>query len=100
VKARSYARAEGGPDVPCGPRNVGWTWAERSPCTPDARRPQGAAERARRQPFSGPYAQKFPQPTSFRMSMSTAWLATIFFRRAFSASNSLRRFIASAFIPP
>src|SRR5215207_8348974 len=34
------------------------------------------------------------------MSMSTACWATIFLRRAFSDSNSLRRFIASAFVPP
>src|SRR5215203_3247983 len=34
------------------------------------------------------------------MSMSTACWATIFFKRAFSFSNSLRRFIASVFMPP
>src|SRR5215218_2073526 len=45
-------------------------------------------------------AQKFPRLTSFRMSMSTACSATIFFRRAFSDSSSLRRFIASPFMPP
>src|SRR5215208_3543204 len=45
-------------------------------------------------------AQKFPRLTSLRMLMSTAWSATIFFRRAFSFSNSFKRFIASAFMPP
>src|SRR5215211_7624279 len=45
-------------------------------------------------------AQKFFRLTSFRMLMSTAWSATIFFRRAFSDSNSFKRFIASAFMPP
>ena len=45
-------------------------------------------------------AQKLPRLTSFRMSISTAWSATIFLRRAFSTSSSLRRVIALAFIPP
>ncbi len=45
-------------------------------------------------------AQKFFRLTSCRMSMSTACSATIFLRRAFSDSSSLRRFIASAFMPP
>src|SRR5215212_7912052 len=45
-------------------------------------------------------AQKFARLTSLRMLMFTAWSATIFFRRAFSFSNSFKRFIASAFMPP
>src|SRR5215212_7003323 len=45
-------------------------------------------------------AQKFPRLTSLRMLMSTAWSATIFFKRVFSDSSSFRRFVASAFIPP
>jgi hypothetical protein len=45
-------------------------------------------------------AQKFPLLTSFRMLMSTACSATIFFRRAFSFSSSLRRLVSLGFIPP
>src|SRR3712207_8565185 len=30
VKARSSAQPDRGPDAPCGPRNVGSTWADRS----------------------------------------------------------------------
>jgi hypothetical protein len=46
-------------------------------------------------------AQTFFRLTSFRMLMSTAWSATIFFlSRAFSFSSSFKRFIASAFMPP
>src|SRR5215210_2082022 len=88
------------PVVVDGPRSAGWTWAGRSPCTPDARRLQGAAERARRQPSSGSQSQKFFRLTSFRIWMSTACSATIFLRRVFSFSSSFRRLVASAFIPP
>src|SRR5215210_1515574 len=45
-------------------------------------------------------ARKFPRLTSLRMLMSTAWSATIFFKRAFSFSSSLRCFMVWAFIPP
>src|SRR5918993_4066212 len=45
-------------------------------------------------------AQKFPRLTSLRMLMSTAWSATIFFKRAFSFSSSFRRFISSDFTLP
>ena len=45
-------------------------------------------------------AQKFPLLTSFRILMSTACSATIFFRRAFSFSSSLRRLVSLGFIPP
>ena len=45
-------------------------------------------------------AQKFPWLTSLRMLMSTAWSATIFFKRAFSFSRSFRRFMESVCMPP
>src|SRR5918993_1147470 len=44
--------------------------------------------------------QKFPSATSRSMSMSSAWLATSFFSRAFSASSSLSRFASLALMPP
>ncbi len=51
--------------------------------------------------FSPPgRAQTFFRLTSFRMDISTACSATIFFRRAFSSSNSRKRFTSLAFIPP
>ncbi len=43
--------------------------------------------------------QEFPSASSLSMSMSSAWLATSFFKRAFSASSCLSRFASVAFIP-
>src|SRR3712207_5855830 len=45
-------------------------------------------------------AQKFFRLISFRMSMFRACSATSFFKRAFSFSNSLRRFASAELIPP
>ncbi len=45
-------------------------------------------------------AQKFPPAISFNPSMSSAWPATIRFKRWFSRSSSFRRLASSAFIPP
>jgi len=44
--------------------------------------------------------QKFPSATSRSMSMSSAWFATNFFKRAFSDSSSFNRLASEAFIPP
>mgnify|MGYP006304331943 CR=1 FL=1 len=45
-------------------------------------------------------AQKFPSATSFKMLMSTAWSATIFFRRTFSFSSAFSFFRAWTSTPP
>ena len=44
--------------------------------------------------------QKFPSASSLSMSMSSAWLATSFLSRAFSASSSRNRLASLADIPP
>ena len=37
-------------------------------------------------------AQKFPEATSFRIMLSSAWSATSFFSRVFSCSSAFKRF--------
>src|SRR5213078_2929244 len=46
------------------------------------------------------WAHQFPLATSFSACFSSAWSATIAFKRAFSRSSSLSRLASSAFIPP
>ena len=49
---------------------------------------------------AGARGQNFPSEITFRLSMSRAWLATIFFSLALSLSSSCRRLASPAFIPP
>jgi len=51
-------------------------------------------------PPSAVRGQKFPRFSSFSMSMSKAWSATILFRRWFSFSSSFSFLASSAFMPP
>src|SRR5439155_1255046 len=46
------------------------------------------------------WAHQFPFATSLSACFSSAWSATIAFKRAFSRSSSLSRLASSAFIPP
>ena len=51
---------------------------------------QPVADHGHRLPASG-RAQKFPEATSLRIELSSAWSATNFFSRVFLRSSSLRR---------
>ena len=81
-----------------GDGSAGWSAVGRSPCRPALRDPETLLE-GHGGPPTTLRGQKFPSANSLSMSMSSACSATIFFRRPFSCSNSLRRFISSPFIP-
>ena len=78
---------------------LGGTVLTDDPAGPALADRQAVAGHRDRRPPAG-WAHQFPRATSFKARHSSAWSATIAFKRWFSRSSSLRRLASSAFIPP